>query len=181
MGQVCNAALRHKTHNTVPSPCYRRSSKLRRTENISLGGVLTSMLIGHNTKKDHPFQIVLLRSRSGTRTRVSTVSQRIDTAVCSPLCSSAITQKKDHPFQIVLPSSRSGTRTRVSTVRGWRANRYTNRPLFPTGCSRFPSAKLIPFSEPTKFSEHFFQNNFPPYLYITVYQHRSPEKQDSTF
>ena len=29
-------------------------------------------------------------------------------------------------------SSRSGTRTRVSTVRGWRANRYTNRPLFQT-------------------------------------------------
>ena len=28
----------------------------------------------------------------------------------------------------MLLGSRSGTRTRVSTVRGWRANRYTNRP-----------------------------------------------------
>ena len=32
--------------------------------------------------------------------------------------------------------SRSGTRTRVSTVRGWRANRYTNRPLFELCGSR---------------------------------------------
>ena len=60
--------------------------------------------------------------------------------------------------------SRSGTRTRVSTVRGWRANRYTNRPvgykgeayhhlLFP-----FCSAKLGIISELAKFLNEFFQN-----------------------
>lgn len=39
-------------------------------------------------------------------------------------------------------SSRSGTRTRVSTVRGWRANRYTNRPLFQTSGAVFPCFRV---------------------------------------
>ena len=55
--------------------------------------------------------------------------------------------------------SRSGTRTRVSTVRGWRANRYTNRPL----CVSFPfdTAKLIHFVADSKFFRLNFQPIFP--------------------
>ena len=39
-----------------------------------------------------------------------------------------IKNEKELEGNPTLFSSRSGTRTRVSTVRGWRANRYTNRP-----------------------------------------------------
>ena len=56
-------------------------------------------------------------------------------------------------------SSRSGTRTRVSTVRGWRANRYTNRPVFD--CQQvlflFDDAKLQLIFESAKFRAIFFE------------------------
>ena len=66
-------------------------------------------------------------------------------------------------------SSRSGTRTRVSTVRGWRANRYTNRPnrlrilaevsaaFFVLRCkvsNFFPTMQII-------FAFLSFKRNFP--------------------
>ena len=56
-------------------------------------------------------------------------------------------------------SSRSGTRTRVSTVRGWRANRYTNRPFgYISGIQPLPfEARLFPVCEckvTNKFSLH---------------------------
>ena len=70
------------------------------------------------------------------------------------------------PIESILFSSRSGTRTRVSTVRGWRANRYTNRPFgYISGIQSLPfEARLFPVCEckvTNKFSLHqIFRTKF---------------------
>ena len=69
-------------------------------------------------------------------------------------------------LESILFGSRSGTRTRVSTVRGWRANRYTNRPFgYISEIQSLPfEAGLFPVCEckvTNKFSLHqIFRTKF---------------------
>ena len=56
--------------------------------------------------------------------------------------------KKQTAIDAVCFCSRSGTRTRVSTVRGWRANRYTNRPSVGQSLKKVADPGLEPESPP---------------------------------